>query len=203
MPSDTEAIRDDLAFLRALVQGGDDFLRGFGRGYFAGGVCYLVQTLLGEGQALGWVPSKGLLALVIAFGPTVVFLVALAVIISRGHAPSPGQASRTMGAIFGAVGLANLVLIAVIGSIAWRERSFTIWMIYPCTVFIMQGAAWLTTYALRRRAWAALVAAIWFVCALGMGFGVRSFTWYLAFASLGLGLGMAAPGAWLMTRPRA
>jgi hypothetical protein len=75
-----------------------------------------------------------------------------------------------------------------------------IWLIYPCAVFTFQGAAWLTMFLLRRRAWIGLVAATWFACALGMGLGIGSFTAFAAFASLGLLFGMTLPGAWLMAR---
>ena len=203
--SETQAIRDDLAFLRGLVQRGDDFLKWFGRAYFAAGVCYLGQTLLGLAQSFGWIPTTNrVLNLVIGIGPTAIFLIALVVLLRLDRAkPAPGQANRTIGAVFGAVGLSNLVLIWVIGSAALREKSLTIWLLYPCAVFILQGAAWLTMFALRRRAWIGLVAATWFVCALGMGWGIGDLTQFAVFASAGLLFGMTLPGAWLMTRKSA
>jgi len=126
--SDTQAIRDDLAFLRGLVQRGDDFLRSLGRVYFAAGVCYLAQTLLGMGQGLGWITTdSGPINLLIGIGPTAVFIIALVVILRLSRAkPAHGQVTRTIGAVFGAVGLSNLVLVWVIGSAALREKSLTI-----------------------------------------------------------------------------
>jgi hypothetical protein len=203
--SETQAIRDDLAFLRGLVQRSDDFLKWLGRAYFIGGVCYLGQTLLSLGQAERWIPtSNGALDLVIGIGPTAVFVVGLMVGLPWGRrAPTPGQVDRAIGAFFGAIGFSNFALIAVIGAVAWREKSLTIWLIYPCAVFIFQGAAWLTLFALRRRAWIGLVAATWFVCALGMGWGIGNLTQFGIFASIGLLFGMTVPGAWLMTRKSA
>jgi len=205
VPENVQDIRDDLAFLRTLVQTGDDNLRQFGRVYLAAGVCYLAQTLLGLGQASGWIPNKGAaIGLTIGIGPTAIFLVSLAVILRRGRSkPAPGAASRAIAAMFGAVGMANLVLITVISMVAWREKSVTIWLLYPCAVFISQGAAWLAMYSLRRRPWVALVAAVYFGCAIGMGVGIDSWLVYLGFASAGLLFGMALPGAWLMTRKSA
>ena len=203
--SETQAIRDDLAFLRGLVQRGDDFLRSLGRVYFAAGVCYLAQTLLGMGQGLGWISTaNGPINLVIGIGPTAIFLVALVILLRLDRAkPAPGQATRTIGAVFGAVGLSNLVLIWVIGSAALREKSLTIWLIYPCAVFILQGAAWLTFFSLRRQGWTALIAAIWFGCAIGMGWAAGNLPIYGVFAGIGLLFGMTVPGAWLMTRKSA
>ena len=201
--ADTQAIRDDLAFLRGLVDRSDDFLKLLGRTYFAGGVCYLAQTLLGLAQLWGWIPTTdGLLDLVIGIGPTAVFVIALIAVLPRagGGAASPGQVDRAIGAFFGAIGLSNLALIAVIGSVALHQKSLTIWLIYPCTVFIFQGAAWLTMFSLRRRPWFGLVAAIWFVSALGMAWGNSNLFTFAVFASLGLLFGMTLPGAYLMTR---
>jgi hypothetical protein len=201
--SDTQAIRDDLAFLRGLVQRGDDFQKVLGRTYFAGGLCYLGQTLLGLAQSLGWIPTtNGPIDLVIGIGPTAVFVIALILILPRGPRKAPlGQADRAIGAFFGAIGFSNFALIAVIGAVALHQKSLTIWLIYPCAVFIFQGAAWLTMFMLRKRAWTGLVAATWFACALGMGWGIGGdLTQFAIFASLGLLFGMTLPGAWLMTR---
>ena len=200
--TDTQAIRDDLAFLRGLVQRSDDYFKIMGRAYFAGGLCYLGQTLLDLAQSLGWIPTaNGALDLAIGFGPTVAFVISLLIVLPWGRrkVSSPGQVDRAIGAFFGAIGLSNFALIVVIGAVAWREKNLTIWLIYPCAVFIFQGAAWLTMFALRRRVWVALVAATWFVCALGMGWGIGDLRIFAAFASLGLLLGMTLPGAWLMT----
>jgi hypothetical protein len=203
--TDTQSIRDDLAFLRGLVERGDDFLKWLGRTYFAGGVCYLGQTLLGLAQSLGWIPTtNGLIGLAIGIGPTAAFLISLVIILPKWRAPANvGQIDRAINAFFGATGLSNFILIAVIGAVALREKSFTIWLIYPCCVFIFQGAAWLTMFMLRRRAWIGLVTAIWFVCALGMGWGIGNLALYAVFASIGLLFGMTLPGAWLMTRKSA
>ena len=203
--SDTQAIRDDLAFLRGLVQRGDDFLKSLGRVYFAGGACYLFQTLLGLAQSLGWLPStNGLVDLAIGVGPTAVFVIVLLFILPFGRrAPTPGQIDRAIGAFFGAIGFSNFALGAVIGVVAVHEKSFTIWLLYPCAVFILQGAAWLTMFALRRRAWTGLIAAVWFATSIGMGWGITNMVQFAAFASAGLLFGMTLPGAWLMTRKSA
>jgi hypothetical protein len=104
--------------------------------------------------------------------------------------------------MFGAVGLANIVLLAVIGWVAFRERSFTTWLIYPACVFTLQGAAWTVAAALRRRTWMGLVAAGWFGFAIAMGVSVEHLGYYVLFAGLGLWTCMVAPG-WHMTRSAA
>ena len=72
-----EKARDDLAFMRALVEPTDNWQKQFGETYFAAGLCYCAQMLLHGGQFLGLAPSSGPVALAIGLGPTVVFLVLL------------------------------------------------------------------------------------------------------------------------------
>ena len=75
--TDAETAREDLAFLRTLLDKGDG-RSAFGEGYFAAGLIYGAQMLLHGAQALGWLPPSGLLALVVGLGPTLIFLPVLA-----------------------------------------------------------------------------------------------------------------------------
>jgi hypothetical protein len=106
--------QDDLAFMRALVETNGGFQRSFGEAYFAAGLCYGVQMLLHAIQMLGWI-GDGAVGLAIGLGPTVVFIALLTWIIARGSRQPTGHGvvSRAVGAMFGAVGAANLALIAV------------------------------------------------------------------------------------------
>jgi hypothetical protein len=205
-PSDTA--RDDLAYLRGLVDAPPGFRRSFGEAYFAAGLCYGLQMLAHAGQAVGLAPADGPVALAIGLGPTGVFVGLLVWIIARERAArvrGGGSKARAVSAVLGAVGVANLVLIFVIGLIAWRERSLTTWLIYPCTVMVLQGAAWLVIYALWRRAWFAGVALGWFatgaVMAVGVAYG--NLALFIAAAGVGFLAFMLAPGLVLMRQSRA
>jgi len=199
MNADTQALRDDLAFLRALVQAGDETPRGFAEGYFAAGLIYFGQVVLQIG--IGLIAASNTLAQTVAgLAPTVVFAIVIAWILARHRSHRPtAQIGKTIAAVFGVAGLSNLALVAVIGSIAWRERSMTIWLIYPCAVFVLQGAAWLVAYALRRRTWLAATAGLWFACGIGMALMVETLLGYAVFCGLGLFFGMVVPG-WVMMR---
>ncbi len=114
-----ESAQEDLAFLRALVRTGDEFQLQFGEVYLAAGFCYGVQMILSAGQTLGWVPGGQPLSLLIGFGPTLVFGLAMVAIIIRNRRTKPaGLMGRAIAAVFGTIGLANLALIAVVGSVA-------------------------------------------------------------------------------------
>jgi hypothetical protein len=196
------SVEDDLAFMRALAQPDDAFQRTFGQSYFAAGLCYSVQMLLHALQSVGWA-QQGAAALAIGVGPTVIFLAVLAWILVRTRNRRPvGTVGKAVGAVFGAIGTANLFLIMVVGSLAWREQSLTIWLIYPCVVMVMQGAAWMAAYTLRRRAWLGLVAFGWFFTGVAMAFAIGHPTWFIAVTGLGLFLFMLLPGAVMMRQPR-
>lgn len=200
----TDTARDDLAYMRALVDTPAKFQRSFGEAYFAAGLCYGVQMLLHAAQSLGWLPPGELVGLSIGLGPTVVFLGLLTWVIRRERASGrglAGTAARAISAVLGAIGVANLVLILVIGVVAWREQSLIVWLIYPCAVLILQGTAWLVIYAVWRRTWFAVVALGWFVAAVG-GAVAAAFQQMAAFITIG-GLAflvlMLIPG-WVMMR---
>ena len=202
MSSDIENARDDLAFLRALVGDNADTTqaRAFGEPYFASGLIYGGQMLLHAAQGLGVLPTTPPYALAIGLGPTVVFVPVLVWMILRNRkSAGAGTAGRAVGRIFAAVGIANVVLVAIIGSVAVRHHSLATWLIYPATVFVLQGTAWLFGFMMRRRAWHGLVAAGWFAAGLAMGLSVDDIPLYILFAGLGLWLCMALPG-WSMIR---
>jgi len=198
-----DTARDDLAFMRSLVSPTDDFQRSFGAIYFLAGLCYGVQMLLHGAQLAGWVrgDTAGYL---IGFGPTAVVLIVLLVwrIQGRGRA-SPTLANRAIGGVFSAVGYANLANAAIIGLAAWRAQSFDIWLVFPCTVMVMQGAAWLVAWQVRKRGWFLAVAGGWFATGLGMSFAIGSLPAYVAIIGLGMFAFMLAPGAYMMSRPKA
>ncbi len=206
MTADAQSAREDLAFLKALVGGNENAgMRSLGESYFAGGLIYGGQMLLHAAQALGWLPQEGSLSLLISLGPTALFVPVLIWIIRRNRTNLPsGVVGRAVGTVFGSIGLANLFLILVVGAVAWREGSLATWLIYPCSVFVLQGTAWLFAYMMRRRAWLLLVAFGWFASAVAMAFSVMTSGYYILFAGLGLWLCMALPG-WIVLRrdPRA
>jgi len=195
--TDTQtAAREDLAFLRGLFDRGDDG-SAFGEAYFAAGLIYGGQMLLHGAQALGWLPAAGLSMLAIGFGPSLAFIPVLVWINWRHRRERPAAPGRAIGAVFGAVGTANLALVAAIGAVAWREHSLTTWLIYPCAVFILQGAAWLVASVMRRRSWMLAVAAGWMLAGVAMAVNATSFGAYVTLAGIGVWACMALPG-WTM-----
>jgi hypothetical protein len=199
----TDTAREDLAFMRALVQPDEGWQRGFGEVYAACGACYGGQMIMHGLQGFGLIPDTGLPAILVGAGPSVLFLALFLWISGRNRMPSAGGVtSRAVGSVFGAIGLANFALIAIFASVAWREHNIKFWLIYPCVVLVMQGAAWLVAYMLRRQGWFAVVAAGWFATGLGMAFAIEDLGWFILIGGLGFFAFMLAPGLVMMRQAR-
>jgi hypothetical protein len=202
MDTDVRAAEENLAFLRALVERRDNTTAAWAQGYFAAGLIYGGQMLMHAGQLFGLLPSAGLAALAIGIGPTLVFLPIIIWINWRHRTDRPPPAvGRAIAAVFGAVGASTLAMIVIVGWSALRTQSLAIWLIYPATVFVLQGAAWMVAFVLRRRAWLGLVAAGWFAFALAMGFTTDRIGLYLSFCGLGIWTCMALPGLLMLRAP--
>ena len=197
MSTKTAAAQDDLAFMRALVEGGGGLVPvAFGETYVAAGLIYGLQILIQSSQALGLPALPPQVEMVAGILPTVIFVPVLAWIIWKNRGAGQGGAtSRAVGATFGCIGLANLALICVIGSVAWRQKSLETWLIYPCVVFVLQGAAWLVSCALRKRAWQGLVGLGWFAAAMGMALCIGSIPRFALIAGVSMLVLMVIPGA--------
>jgi hypothetical protein len=191
----TDSAREDLAFLRALVQPDERWQRGFGEIYAAAGGCYGGQMILHGLQQFSLMPSAGLGAVAIGFGPTVLLGVILLWIVRRNPAASPGGATaKAVRSVFSAVGMTNFALVAIFASVAIREHSIKIWLIYAPVVLVMQGAAWLVAFSLRRRAWLAVIALGWFAVGIGMAAAIETLRWYILIGGVGFFAFMLAPG---------
>jgi hypothetical protein len=189
MSATPQSVKDDLAFMRSLVEAGDGIQAPFGEAYLAAGVCYGVQLILSAAQSAAWLPATVGWSLAIGLTPTAVFFAALAAVIRRHRGAPPMGAGRAIA--------------AVIGSVAVRQHSLTTWLIYPCAVFVEQGAAWLVAFILLRRAWLALVAIGWFAIAIVMACLIQATPWFLVAAGFGLVLLMVVPGAVMIRLARA
>jgi hypothetical protein len=199
-PQTPQSAQDDLAFLRAVVQSGGGMQKPFGQTYLAGGLCYGAQLLLSALDSGALWPRTPVVSITIASAPTVAFAGILTWVIWRNRAATPpAGAQRAIGNVFGCLGMSNLALIVVIGAVALRERSLTTWLIYPCAVFVLQGAGWLVAYTLRRRVWMGLIAAGWMITASVMAIYIEAMPVFIPVAGAGLMLLMALPG-WLILR---
>jgi len=199
-----DSAREDLAFLRGLVQPDERWRRGFGESYAAAGACYGVEMVLHGLQQFAVVPSTPVPSLVIGAGPTLLFITLVVLIYRRNpwRGAGGGVTSRAVGAVFSAIGLANLFLIAMFAATAVREHNLKIWLLYPCVVLVLQGAAWMVAWTLRRQTWFAAVAIGWFVIGLAMGLAIENLGWFMLMGGIGFFGFMLVPGLVMMRQAR-
>lgn len=205
MSENPQSVKDDLAYIRGIVEGGGDSsaMAVTGETFVAGGLIYGLQTLSYWAQALGWFHVDGPTGLALASAPTVLFLGVLFWIIRRHRTTPKGSAAmRALGSILSAIGMANLVLLAVFATVSTRHNSFIIWLLHPITVFVLMGTGFLAIGTVRRRPWAIGVAIGWWACAIGGAFTVGTAN-FLIFLCLGLFGCMMIPGLIMMRRPSA
>lgn len=203
MNTASDSARDDLAFMRAVIESGNSrTAMAGGEAFVAGGLIYGGQCFVQWLGATELLPLSKLGWLLASLGPTVVFLGWLGWFVWRSRGIVQPRAQKAINAFFAAAGAANLALVIAVGMLAMRKESIEIWELYPCFVFAMQGAGWLVAFMLRKQVWLLAVALGWFVATVVLGWAIGSTT-YILIAALSLLLLMALPGFVMMRLARA
>lgn len=204
MTDNADKARDDLAFVRALVSEGGQVQSSLGQALLAAGTCYGVQCLLQAVFASGiQVPLA--VHLTVGILPTALFLIAITRITVRDRNKSHHSVgTRAINAAFGGGGLAALATALIFGYLAFQHQNMGTWLLHPIMICVVQGTAWYTAYAIRRRSWFGFASGGWFATSLLLAWLLGSggpnvalpFLLVLAIALLGL---MALPG-WVLMR---
>jgi hypothetical protein len=194
---------DDLAFMRAIVDGGGRPPMTLAVCYLAGGLLYGLQCLFHLGQAIGLIRWPDLATLAFVVGITVAFLSILTWAILRdrkdGGSNRGPMASRTLNAAFSATGMTNTAVIIVFGVGAMRDQDFAVWLYYAAIVFALQAAAWYVAWTLKRKGWMLATALGGWATAVALGVLVREPLWYLGVCTVALFALFALPG-WILFR---
>jgi hypothetical protein len=196
MTAKIQSAQDDLAYMRTVVeQGGRPRMAG-ALIYMAAGLIYGVETLVHWGQSINLIRLSMPATLTFVAGCSALFVLVMIVLIARDKTKGigAGSGSRALNAAFGGAGLANIALMVIFGVNAWRQHDFLIWMLYPCVVFALQGAAWYVAFMLRRKGWMLVVSLGCLVTAALMGMVINTPTFNLV-AALACFAWLAVPGA--------
>jgi hypothetical protein len=205
MTSDTESARDDLAFLRSLVD--EDWRPGvwaFGAIYVSVGVALVAHVLISWAADAGYLPLRGI-SLIAAY-------VALYVVASsvwtwigghvgrasrRGGAPAAGVKGRAGAVALMSAFLGHLVMMVVFVIVAVRQRNNVFLELAPLVMFTLQSVVWFVVHAMRRQRWQLVVGLGWLVAVLGLAPLVGTGAFGLGIAATAVVL-MIVPGAYMM-----
>lgn len=190
-----QAIRDDLAFMRALAQEGRRTpLLGGGVFVAAGGI-FGLASLAHWAVASGVVAASGLALMLIWTAAAVVYLTVLTVLL-RGRMRRPGALSpgnRATGAAWSALGMTIFAFAVILALAAWRLQQPQILDVFAPLILGLYGAGWLIASAMSERGWLKLTALGTYFAALAAAWLVGRPEQYLVFAAA-LVLFMAVPG---------
>lgn len=200
MTQDMQAVRDDLAFMKALAQEGRRAPLLNGRFLLAAGLIY------GGTSLVAWlivirivaVPYGWLAPLWI--GVTIVFVVCVRV--TRGcMSAKPGTTAvtnRAVAAVWQGLGYAMLAMLCAALIIAHELKTSAIFAVFPSLVLAIYGMAWWLAATMSDVKWIRWTSLACFLAAVLIGLLIRSSALYLAFTAALLLL-IALPG-WLLLR---
>jgi hypothetical protein len=200
--SDTQSLKDDLAFLRDLTQ---DSGKGLARDGFAlatvglvFGVVTLIYWLIYWGPLAGiWVVGWGLWIVGIAV------MVGALMVAKRRLPPATGGAARALSNAWNGVGVANTAGGLGLLAAAWRMHDpVFVLATFPILLFSLYGAAWSVAYAVKRLGWFAWISTGCFLAAIAEGLLFRSPHQWLVL-SAGLFLLVGLPGLVILKKARA
>lgn len=196
-----QVARDDLAFMRGLIQEGDAEQRASGGAIMAaGGFIFAACSLLVWAGSVGWLPVPASFY-AWAWPAAMAAFIAVLVLLLRGKRQGASVKARASGVLWAAVGSAIGVIVLSCGAAQYATGSAAAWAILPSVVFTLYGAGWTVAATLSGRAWERWVAIGAFAAAVAIAFLSRSSWLYLGYAA-GLALLAGAPGL-VMMRARA
>ena len=194
--------QNDLAFMRSLVdREGAPAQAGAGRVFLAAGLIYGLQCLAQWAGLAGYVPAPLVLNVWVGGLPTLLLLVVIAWMTVKNRGLPQSTVQRALNAVFSAMGMANVAVLALFAVQALKRHDWTIWEMYGCVVFAFQGAGWLAAFALRKRLWLLVVALGWLAVSVAMSVLLGTTT-YVLVAALALLVLMALPGLAMVAAAR-
>ncbi|MEO1028955.1 MAG: hypothetical protein AAFX02_07840 [Pseudomonadota bacterium] len=196
MSLDPNTAREDLAFMRALVDETGSNDRSTGIVYGAAGLLYGIQCLLNWALLAGNINASQLVWLAIGILPTAIFLIInVSYVWSNRSAPfGNGAAQRALQAVFAGGGIANAIMALLFGWVAFQKQDWSIWFLFPVVVAAFQGAIWFAAMIIRKRAWYGWTAVGWFVSTIVLGLLIDQTNTYILALGIVMILCMGVPG---------
>ncbi len=199
MTRDTQAIQDDIAYLRGLAHEGRQ------APLLAGPILVTAGVIFGSTSLIQWAIQSGVLRLnpwsqlwiwVVAGA---VFAIALTVLIGRIKT-KPGVRSagnKAVGAAWQAVGYGIFVTWLALVAMALKTGNGSWMAVMPTAVLVAYGSAWMIAAAMTRTRWMSMTALAAYVGAVAVAWFVGSPLIYLAYAAVLFAVALV-PGLILM-----
>jgi Na+/H+-translocating membrane pyrophosphatase len=200
--TDTQSLKDDLAFLRDLTQDGGKGLARDGFNLAAVGLVFGVVTLVY--WLVFWGPLANLAVLTYWLWVAGILLMIVSTMVARRSLPAAtGAAARALSVAWNGVGVSLLAGGLALLAAGWRLRDATfVLATFPILLFSLYGAAWGVAFAVKRLTWFAWVSAGCFAAAIAEGLLYRSPHQWLVL-SIGLFLMVGLPGLMILNKARA
>jgi hypothetical protein len=199
MTDEMKAIRDDIAFMRALAEEGRQ------APLLGGGMLVAAGVIFGLASLFQWATGMGVLRIspwgpiIVWVGSGLIFAVFATLIIrrSRGQPGAQATVNRATGSAWSAVGFSMFVIWVGLAVIAYRTRNAAVIQVFPLIILALYGAAWSIAASMTHNGWMRVTSLGCFAAAMGLGFLADSPHMLLAYAAC-LAVFAILPGLALM-----
>ncbi len=180
-----QAIRDDLAYMRALADEGRRAPLLGGSILIAAGLIYGAAALVHFAVAAGVLDIDPMLLNVIWGVAVVAFLIALFVLKARlgGKPGAWSMGNQVSGAAWGGLGGASFAIGLALFAAVYKTGDWIFMGLFPPVILALYGAAWIVGAAVSDRAWMKWVAVGSFAAAAGAGLLIGTTAQYLFYAA--------------------
>jgi hypothetical protein len=201
MTHDVQAIRDDLAFMRALAQEGRRAPLLIGHNMLVGGVALGTTCLVCWAIAVRLVAVSRWWEAGIWLFVTPAYMVYCYIRRTQWRNAQPGATAITNRAVHAAwrgIGYAVLVLAGAAGIAAYQMKTMAPFALFPSIIMALYGLGWMVAATMSETKWLRTVSIASFITAIPIALVADTKAGYFMVAAA-LYLLMALPG-WLLTR---
>jgi hypothetical protein len=199
MADQNRAIRDDIAFLRALAEEGRAGPPSGGAFLVSAGAVFGLASLATYGLIVTGLARNGVIFPILWFGAAGGFVLSMYTL--RGAREPRSATSRAAGIAWSGAGWAIFTIVVGLMVLSWRVNNWSVMATLPTIIMAIYGSAWFVAAALTRRRWVAAVSTGSFLMAIVTAWCATGPALYLVYAGCLIGL-LAVPGLVLMRQAR-
>ena len=200
MTDDIQSVRDDLAFMRALVHDKDPLPATFGGHLLAPGLLFGVFTLPVWGILTNRLPLDAAWLHWLWLPAAILYLPVFIWLLRQGRADTWGPSKRLFISVWSAVGTMGGVTLACLIIATFKIGGYFM-LLWPPLAFMLWGGGWMAVSIARRETWCKWLAWGCFATAALAAWLIRLPEQWLVMA-LGMIVWIAGPGLLIILRAR-